>query len=89
MPSSFAHAMSSLVVMHRSMSRREGSFQKAAELFISSLRISNFFAVQGVRQTLTIFLGSMPRFLAYQVLIVGPCMPMGLFADERCGRSSG
>ena len=59
------------------------------ESSISGRRISNFLAVQGVSATLKIFAGSSPLRCAKYVLIVGPCMPMGLFADDTFGSISG
>lgn len=64
MPASFAHSASSLVVMTLSISRNSAIPNFCPAAFISSRRISNFFAVQGVKATLTIFLGSMPIFCA-------------------------
>ena len=89
MPSALAHSASSLVVTTWSMSRISGMPRWRPAAFISSRRISAFLAVQGVTATFTMRLGSSPRALAKYVLIVGPCMPIGLFADEMCGRISG
>ena len=88
-PSSFAQRASSLVVMTLSMSRISGFPRYLPAAFISLLLISIFFAVHGVKATLMIFSGSRPILEAKYVLIVGPCIPIGLFAEERFGIISG
>ena len=55
----------------------------------SSLAISAFFAVQGVTATEIIFSGSICFLWAKYVLITAPCIPIGLFAEERCFVLSG
>jgi hypothetical protein len=56
---------------------------------ISSLRISNFFAVHGVTATFTMRFGSIPVFFAKYDLTVGPCIPIGDFALEMWGVRAG
>ena len=60
-----------------------------AESFISGLSISNFLAVHGVIVTFTILLGSIFAFLAKYVLIVTPCIEIGLLAVDKLFNNSG
>ena len=50
---------------------------------------SNFLAVQGMMETMTICLGSMPIFSAYQVLMVAPNICWGDLQVERLPSMSG
>ena len=73
---------SSRVVMEMSTSGRPAASS-------SSRLISNFLAVQGMTDTETILLGSMPSFWAYQVLIKAPVMFWGDLQVERLSTRSG
>ena len=55
----------------------------------SSRSISNFFAVQGIILTDTIFLGSIPFFSAYQVFNIAPVICWGDLHVDTFGNRSG